>query len=402
MRCRASVGPPGHGRSLSGLVAGQLPSTERAKAVFSPGCGDEARQTSVRRGTVEDMFTTPEPDSPTPTPTPIPGPGPGPVAGPTAVPAAATADRLLARSPEDLVAFVPLAIGFVPQRSAVLLSLGGPGSFHARVDLPHDPGDVDLVVDALLRPAERHLTRSVAFVLYDDDTAVADETAWSLHHGFVDAGIEVVEVLRVHQGHWFAMLPGRPSTCYDGVPFDVAAHPFSVRAVVDGRVTLGSREELRATLDPRPRAVELTAALLADAEPAPTGGLRGLVERHLAARTMFTPAELASVAVTITSGPRRDEVWAWQDRAHARQAVELWSDAVRRLPRSHAAAPAAVLAFAAWLAGEGALAWCAVDASRAAQPDHSLAGLVAGLLESATSPDAWVLLRGEELTDPAA
>ena len=311
-------------------------------------------------------------------------------------------DRLRARCPEDLVAFVPLAIGFPPERSVVLLSLGGHGSFHARVDLPADPGDVDLVTEALLRPARRHATRSVAFLVYDDDTTVAEEAAWSLRDAFVDAGIEVVEVLRVHEDHWYAVLPGRPRATYDGVPFDISAHPFSVRAVVDGRVTLGSREELRATLDPRPRAVELTAALIGEVEPAPAGSLRRLVERHLLARTTFTPVELATVAVTITSGPRRDEVWAWQDRGHARQAVELWSDAVRRLPRSHVAAPAAVLAFAAWLAGEGALAWCAVDLSRDAQPDHSLAGLVAGLLESATSPEAWTVLRGEELTGPAA
>ena len=200
------------------------------------------------------------------------------------------------------------------------------------------------------------------------------------------------------------MLPGRPAEAYDGVPCDVSTHPFSVQAVVDGRVTHGSREELRSTLDPRPHAVSLTAALLADAEPVPTGQLRDLVERHLAARTTFEPAELAAVAVTITSGARRDEVWAWQSRSHARQAVELWSDAVRRLPRSHVAAPAAVLAFAAWLAGEGAMAWCAVDVSRAAQPDHSLAGLVAGLLESATSPETWTMLRAQEeaATDPAA
>jgi len=331
------------------------------------------------------MDTSPDPASPTSPTDPLP-----------------TSSRLQARSPEDLVAFVPLAIGFVPERSVVLLSLGDAGSFHARVDLPADPGDVDLVTEALLRPARKHATRSVAFLIYDDDTTVADETAWSLRDAFVDAGVEVVEVLRVHDDHWFAVLPGRPQPTYDGVPFDLSAHPFSVRAVFDGRVTLGSREQLRATLDPRPRAVELTTALIGDAEAAPAGSLRRLVERHLLARTTFSPPELATVAVTITSGPRRDEVWAWQDRGHARQAVELWSDAVRRLPRSHVAAPAAVLAFAAWLAGEGALAWCAVDLSREAQPDHSLAGLVAGLLESATAPDAWAALRGEELTDPAA
>ncbi len=64
----------------------------------------------------------------------------------------------------------------------------------------------------------------------------------------------------------------------------------------------------------------------------------------------------------------------------------------------------AVLAFAAWLLGDGALAWCAVDRCRDAEPSHSLAGLVAQLLESATSPDHWEVLRPELAAsgDPAA
>ena len=76
----------------------------------------------------------------------------------------------------------------------------------------------------------------------------------------------------------------------------------------------------------------------------------------------------------------------WLDRDEARRAVDLWTDAVRRLPPTHVAGPAAVLAFAAWLAGDGALAWCAVDRCREAEPDHSLAGLVAQLLDRAARP----------------
>ncbi|MCW2737691.1 DUF4192 family protein, partial [Nocardioides sp.] len=91
-------------------------------------------------------------------------------------------------------------------------------------------------------------------------------------------------------------------------------------------------------------------------------------------------------------------------RSDARRAVDLWSDAVRRLPASHVAGPAAVLGFAAWLVGDGALAWCAVDRCREAQPVHSLADLVAQLLESATSPDSWEGLRPPVVgsADPAA
>ena len=231
-------------------------------------------------------------------------------------------------------------------------------------------------------------------MVYDDDTTVADEAVWALREAFEDAGITVKEALRIHDDHWYAVLPGAPLAAYQGVRFERSDHRFTAQGVFDGRVTHASREALRDTLAPDPAAVAVTRSLLGAADEVPLGGLRDLVQGHLAAATTFTDAELAAVAVTVTSGPRRDEVWAWLDRARGARAVALWSDAVRRLPDSHVAAPAAVLAFAAWLAGDGALAWCAVDRSRDAEPHHSLATLVAGLLESATSPG--------DVGDPAA
>ena len=50
----------------------------------------------------------------------------------------------------------------------------------------------------------------------------------------------------------------------------------------------------------------------------------------------------------------------------------------------------AVLAFAAWLAGHGAMAWCAVERARAQEPSNVLAGLVAQALEEALPPSSWV------------
>lgn len=331
-------------------------------------------------------------DAPTPSPTPPP-----------------TATTLLsARTPDDIAAFVPLALGFVPERSVVMVSLGRAGGMHARVDLPHDPDDVDDVVEALLRPARRHRVRDVVVVVYDDDTTVADEAAWALHEELTAAGIGVREVLRVHDDHWYPVLPGAPLAAYQGVPFDLAEHRFTAQGVFDGRVTHASREALRATIasdpsrDPEPD-------LLRDLAPGsgrvlPRGGVGALVRRHLADGTTFSATELASVALTLTDGGRRDEAWAGLTRAQARRAVDLWSDAVRRLPSAHVAAPAAVLAFAAWLVGDGALAWCAIDRCREVAPAHSLARLVSQLLESATSPDDWERLRQElhGSADPAA
>ena len=62
---------------------------------------------------------------------------------------------------------------------------------------------------------------------------------------------------------------------------------------------------------------------------------------------------------------------------------------MQRAPDDLVAAPAAVLGLAAWLAGHGALAWCAVDRCPEVDPDHSLAGLVAEMLTEAVPPSAW-------------
>ena len=88
---------------------------------------------------------------------------------------------------------------------------------------PTTSRDVEDVVEALLGPARRHGLSKVVFVVYDDDTAVADEVAWSLLESFTAAGIEVFDVLRVHDGHYFAVLPGRE-------PGGLPRHPVRGRA----------------------------------------------------------------------------------------------------------------------------------------------------------------------------
>lgn len=310
-----------------------------------------------------------------------------------------TPTPLVARTPEDILAFVPITLGFVPETSVAMLTFGDRPSFHARVDLPDDPDDVDDLVDALLRPSLRHRVRQVIFVVYDDDTTVADESAWSLLETFTERGIEVIDVLRVHDGRWFAVLPGRDPAAYRGVPFDCDAHPFTARAVFDGRVTRASRAELRATLDPVADGVAESSALLAEV-PAPLSPaqVRALVAADLVTEGPDRPEPwavevLVPLALALRDPAARDQAWCGLSRGTAPHWVAAWSDAVRRLPDELVAGPAAVLAVAAWLAGEGALAWCAVERCRAVEPDHSLARLVADLLDEACSPDLWDQLR---------
>ncbi len=82
-------------------------------------------------------------------------------------------------------------------------------------------------------------------------------------------------------------------------------------------------------------------------------------------------------------------VWAGITRDLADQHVRLWTAVVVQCPLELLAAPASLLAFAAWLSGHGALAWCAIDRSLQSDPDHNLARLVAQALDGAMPPSAW-------------
>ena len=94
----------------------------------------------------------------------------------------------------------------------------------------------------------------------------------------------------------------------------------------------------------------------------------------------------------------RDVAWAEMSRDDANAHVDLWRDVVRRTPLDLSAAPAALLGFAAWLGGDGALAWCAVDRCQEAEPDYTMAALLTDALASATDPARWENLPAEALT----
>lgn len=292
---------------------------------------------------------------------------------------------LTARSPEDVLAAVPVVLGFEPRDSVVMLTFGGAETFHARVDLP-PPSDADEAVGLLLDPALLHRVARVVFVLYGEDGPAARTVVRRLRRAFTRAGIDVVEVLRAHEGRWFA--PGRSGAPGDGVPYDVGDHRFRAQAVVEGIVVHGSRAELEAVLRPRPDASAAVARAVRHAVPSPPGEIADLVDARLEAGR-FTDPELARVLLGLGETGGRDAAWAAMSRDAALRHVRLWTDAVQRAPDDLVAAPTAVLALAAWLAGHGALAWCAVDRCRAVEPDNTLAGLVADVLTRAVPPSAW-------------
>lgn len=293
--------------------------------------------------------------------------------------------RLTIRSPEDIVAAVPVVLGFEPRDSIVMLTFGGGDPFHARVDLPR-PAQAEEVASLLLAPALRHRVRSVLFVAYADDGPAVRTVTRTLRGRFAEAGIPILEVLRVHAGRWFAS--ERPGAPRHGVPFDVGHHRFRARAVTEGIVVHGSRDELANLISASPHELARTVAALADATPASPEEVAQIVESRLEDGRL-TVAELARILLALDTSAGRDAALGTLSRTRATRQVRLWTDVVRRAPDQVAGSPSAILGVAAWLAGNGALAWCALDRCRAVDPANTLAALVDDLLTCAVPPRAW-------------
>ncbi len=301
---------------------------------------------------------------------------------------------LTARTPEDILAVVPVVLGFDPTESMVMLTFGSTTPFHARVDLPDDAADVPAMAAALVDPAEHHRVPRAFLVAYSDRDRFADRALQATAAALRRAGIEVIDCLLTDGCRW-RPVPGRAGVPLDGVPYDLSAHPFAAQAVYDGRVVHASRDRLAATVAADQERVALVvpalAALTGEPLPALEEGrwARELVVRHVASGSPPDDHELARLLRGLLDIRVRDAAWSPLRRATAPSHVAFWTDVVRRAPDLLVPAPAALLAFAAWQAGQGALAWCAVDRCVEADPGYSLAGLVAEVLTRAVPPDTW-------------
>ena len=294
--------------------------------------------------------------------------------------------KLSIARPEDVLAAVPVLLGFQPEKSIVMLTFGGEHQVHGRIDLP-PPDEVEDCLDSLLLPAVRHQVRGVLLVLYDSGPRFGVKLARRLAERLAECEIDLIGCLRVQDGRWFDPL-GFHGVSEDGVPFDVGAHPFRAQAVYDGHLVRRSRTELAASIAAVPEAVAETEAALGQASSMKIYEVGRLVDDAVAG-TVLTAAQIASLLLALRDPQRRDAAWGGMTREEARAHVRLWTDVVRRSPDDHVAHPAAVLAFAAWLGGDGALAWCALDRCFASERHHGLGVLVAQMLEGAVPPTAW-------------
>ncbi len=323
--------------------------------------------------------------------------------------------QLRAGSAEAVLAVVPHMLGFYPSRSLVVLGLGDHNRVRVtfRYDLP-DPPDAELAADIADHAAyvlNRERIGAAMLIGYGPDVLV-NPVAGCVVDGLIVAGVRVPDALRADGGRYWSLFCDDPSCCPPaGKRYDPGSHPAAAEMSAAGLTAHPDREALVRTLQPaagsseaildaanlaRLRRGKVVAQSQASGERDPKLRLarvgRAAVQRAIrlyrAGGSITNPHQLAWLAVLLTDLRVRDDAWARMDPSRTEGHLRLWTDVLKGASIDYVPAPAALLAFTAWQAGNGALAAVAVDRALAADPEYSMALLLNSALQAGLPPSA--------------
>ncbi|MFN8070773.1 MAG: DUF4192 domain-containing protein [Mycobacterium sp.] len=309
--------------------------------------------------------------------------------------------------PGALIAALPAVLGFVPEKSLVLVALeeGRMGAV-MRADLAADlMGNLDRLAEL----AATSGADAVVAVIVDEEGALCPMCAAD-HRQMCDAlksvlddrgvglyGTHVVD--RVEAGGQWHCADG----CGTGGPVeDPSASPLAAAAVLDGRRLYPRRSDLHAVIAPVDTSRsgllvepirELAAARGAQwhADPDERGRCDVETAIELASRVFdgATPsdAELAALACGLTDVAVRDTLYALAVGEEAAAAEALWALLARTLPDPWRVEALVLLAFSAYARGDGPLAGISLEAALRSDPEHRMAGMLDTALQSGMRPE---------------
>ncbi|MDV3125076.1 DUF4192 domain-containing protein [Mycobacterium sp. 21AC1] len=304
--------------------------------------------------------------------------------------------------PGALIAAIPAVLGFVPEDSLVLLTFdAGQMGCVMRVDL-------DLArtegIDHLADVAAAAAPHSAIAVIVDEKGVACrqcSEEHLELAAVLADrlAGHRI-ELLAVHVvdrvevgGRWH---------CADGcgnhgIIEDPSASPLAAAAVLDGRRLYRRRADLQQVVVADPVRADRLERVIADlpARPAVTGNARSRegVEAAITAAAQLAAGECPSddhqarLAVALTDPQVRDTLYALAVGEDAGPAESLWAELARTLPVPWRVEALVLLAFSAYVRGDGPLAGVSLDAALRCAPDHRMAGMLDRALQAGMRPE---------------
>ena len=324
--------------------------------------------------------------------------------------------RVRMGSPGELLAVVPHLLGFVPQASLVVIGTAPPRDrikVTLRYDLPDPPGAgiaADIAAHAVGVIGSQQLTAMTA-VGYGTEVLV-DPVAYALRDAARQAGIDLRDVLRVEDGRYWSYACGDEACGPEvGTPFDPAAGSAAAAMASAGISVLAGRAEVAARVAPvggsaaasmrqaTHRAerhagqllakVRKSARLGAARQMIATAGLNAvgaMIATYRGGGGYATDYQIAWITVALRDLRVRDDAWARMDPAHLDAHRRLWIEVTRRAQPGYVAAPASLLAFVAWQAGDGALANVALDRALADEPRYSMALLLRQVISAGAPP----------------
>ncbi|MCH6166093.1 DUF4192 domain-containing protein [Pseudonocardia alaniniphila] len=300
------------------------------------------------------------------------------------------------REPGELVAAVPVLLGFHPRESLVLVATGGGSGrrlgLTLRVDLPPPEHVRD------------HAACAAEHLLLDTPTGAAVVVVAAAAAPHVELVGHVIQALERHQVRAHTVLwaestsEGARWSCYDtcectGVVPDFSTTTFAAAAVTAGQVVWADRREIEALVAPAdPERIRRREALLIQAtdealarsDPGAVvdaAVVDAAVADAAADRLVLDDARVVALAGALAVPAIRDSALLQCIGPAAAAAEQLWTALVRETPDPEAAEPAVLLAVSALMRGDGALANIALDRAEHAWPGHRLAAIVrSGLL----------------------
>lgn len=300
--------------------------------------------------------------------------------------------------PGALIAALPAVLGFVPEKSFVLVTVDhGELGCIMRVDLSTD-----------LRDAAGHLAEVAAAarpdaaigIVVDADGAgcrLCNDEYQHLRRALSDAldgyAIELTDFHVVDTvgpgGRW------RSADGSWGTVDDPAASPLAMAAVLDGRRLYARREELLDVIDVTD--ADASAALAdvirgRDDEDTDTDAVRDVRDAmaaaaRVAAGETLPDDEVARLARALVDPQIRDVFYALAVGDQAANAESLWAALSRRLPPPWRVEALVLVAFSAYARGDGPLAGVSLEAALRCEPTHRMAGMLDTALQSGMRPE---------------
>lgn len=309
--------------------------------------------------------------------------------------------------PGALIAALPAVLGFVPENSLILASLGdGKLGSVMRVDLSDELVDR---VEHLAEVAAAAAPEAVIAVIVDADGAHCP----SCNEEYRRLSAALAEALSQHDIELWAThlvdqvaLGGRwhcAEGCgSSGLVDDPTSSPLAAAAVLEGRRLYPRRADLQAVITPDDPARSDALADVIRREAArrraahraqPVRCTRADVETamsaagRVAAGESLSDTELATLGCALSDAQVRDILYALAVGESAGEVESLWALLARTLPSPWRVEALVLIAFSAYARGDGPLAGVSLQEALGCEPDHRMAGMLDTALQSGLRPE---------------